>query len=70
MVTKLYLAEITINVTPYMEASYEEKVTRLVWAIDDEEAEALVKSEYENGDPYGINRRVSWVELTEALGSR
>jgi len=65
---KLYLANVTLHVSPYMEKSYQEKVQTLVWGTDYEDAENKIREHYTNDDQYGLDKSVWEVELIAALG--
>lgn len=64
---KLYLATIHQQISEYMGDSRVEEHTRLVWANDTSEATLKCKIEYTDEDPYGLNKWVRFVHLTEAL---
>lgn len=65
---KLFLANVIIWVSPYMEDSYQEKEQTLVWGTDYEDAEKKVRDHYTNNDQYGLDKSVWDVELKAALG--
>jgi hypothetical protein len=52
-----------------MNKSYEEKRTAIVWAESENEAEELIKAEYEFDDPYSLNAHIWSITLSPALGT-
>jgi hypothetical protein len=65
---KLFLANVVLHVSPYMESSYEEKVQTLVWGEDYEDAERKVTEHYEVHGTYSLDKSVMSVELISAIG--
>lgn len=47
----------------------DEEYTRIVWATDEAEVERLCREEFEQDDPYGINKWVGWIVCNPALGT-
>jgi hypothetical protein len=66
---KLFLAVVTLRLNEYMGNTRFETVTRLVWAVDTDEAELLLKRELEVDDPYGLGKSIDSSDITETLGS-
>lgn len=64
---KIYLAEIHLVKTPYMEDSQRFSVTRIVLAKDEEEAKKKIDAAYTVDEPYSVHVHVSYVDLEEAL---
>ena len=64
----LYLATYRLRCSPYMEDSYYEDGTRLVWGRTTDEAEYLLKQEVEVSHSYCLDKRIEDLTMTEAIG--
>ncbi len=64
---RLFLANYTLWISPYMEDSHEEKHQTLVWADDAEQAEQKINDHFNRNDVYSMIKTVIDVELIPAI---
>lgn len=64
---KLFLAKFTLSIYGYMENPREKELSKLVWGVDEEDAERKLKEKFEVEEPYATSKYISNLELDEAI---
>lgn len=65
----LYLAQFTLVKERYDQLTREDKITRLIWAVSRNDAESILRDEYNSYDSSGGQTRFYDLTLSEALGT-
>jgi hypothetical protein len=69
MTKTLFMASFELVSERMGERDRVQRMTRLVWGVDDQQARKLIHDEYQTGDSFGGRTLVRSLEMTEPLGS-
>ncbi len=66
---KLFIAFVSLRTSRYEQDEIEEeRVTRLVWAHSEEQAESLIRAALTVESPYDMSTHIESMDISEALG--